>query len=351
MKRAASAQTAALATIAVAQLLALSLWFSASAVAPQLRDLWNLTAGGEAGLTIAVQVGFVVGAVLSALLNIADIVPSRRLFLISALGGATANLGLLAMTEETVTVMLSLRFLTGVFLAGVYPAGLKVMSGWFKQRRGMALGVLVGALSVGSASPHLIRGFGLEFRGVVVAASALAVVAALLMQSVGDGPYEVPTQPFRVRQVADVVANRGFRLATYGYLGHMWELYAMWTWIAVFLSASVASGATSYGSIPVLTFAVIAMGGPGSWVAGSLADRYGRTRVAGGAMLVSGACAIGTALVFGGPAFVVVPLVLLWVPRWWRTVLSSRRWSPRHRSPKPGAPLSHSRQHSDSSSH
>ena len=306
------AQTGVLARIALAQLLALSLWFSASAVAPQLRELWRLTPGEEAGLTLAVQIGFVVGAVVSALLNVADVIPSRRLFLISALGGAAANLGLLAMTDETVPVMLALRFSTGVFLAGVYPAGLKVMAGWFKERRGMALGVLVGALSVGSAAPHLVRGLGLEFRGVVLAASVLTVVASLLMQTVGDGPYEVPSQPFRIRQVADVVANRGFRLATFGYLGHMWELYAMWTWMAAFLTASVAASGTSYGSIPILTFAVIAMGGPGSWLAGMMADRYGRTTVAGGAMLISGACSLGTIVVFGGPALAVVPLVLVW---------------------------------------
>lgn len=308
----ASAQRRALATIAVGQLFALSLWFSASAVAPQLRVLWSLDTGQEAGLTLAVQLGFVVGALLSAIFNLADVIPSRRLFLFSAVGGALANLGLLFMSESTVMVTLGLRFVTGVFLAGVYPAGLKVMAGWFKAGRGMALGVLVGALTLGSASPHLVRGLGLEWQGVVIAASAFTFVAAGMMTRVGDGPYEVPTQSFRWRQLGLVVRNRGVRLSTYGYLGHQWELYAMWTWTAAFLAASASAFGSSYGSIPLITFAVIGVGGLGSWWAGSLADRLGRTRVAGGAMVVSGTCAALTPLVFGTAPWVVVPLMLVW---------------------------------------
>ncbi|MEE9179120.1 MAG: MFS transporter [Acidimicrobiia bacterium] len=307
-----SSQRRALATIAVGQLFALSLWFSASAVAPQLRDLWSLSTGQEAGLTLAVQLGFVVGALLSALVNLADVVPSRRLFLVSALGGAVANLGLLFMSESTVTFTLGLRFLTGVFLAGVYPAGLKVMSGWFKTGRGMALGVLVGALTLGSASPHLVRGLGLEWQGVVIAASVFTLIAAAMMTRVGDGPYEIPAQRFRWQQLGIVVRNGGVRLSTYGYLGHMWELYAMWTWTAAFLAASAIASERSYGSIPLITFAVIGVGGLGSWSAGSLADRLGRTRVAGGAMAVSGTCAALTPVIFGMGPWVVVPVMLVW---------------------------------------
>ena len=310
--REGSGKARALATIAVAQLLALSLWFSATAVSPQLTQLWELSRSEEAGLTLAIQLGFVVGALISAVLNLADIVPSRRLFFASALGGAAANIGLLAGTASTVSLALALRFLTGMFLAGVYPAGLKVVSGWFKERRGRALGVLVGALTVGSASPHLVRGLGLEWEGVIVSASGLTILAAFMMLRVGDGPHEVPTQPFRWSQVAIVVGNRGVRLSTYGYLGHMWELYAMWTWTAAFVAASATAGGTSYGSAAILTFAVIAVGGLGSWWAGSLADRLGRTRVAGGAMAVSGTCALLTPLVFGAGPWVVVPVLLVW---------------------------------------
>ena len=307
-----SSQRRALATIAISQLFALSLWFSASAVAPQLRELWSLDTGQEAGLTLAVQLGFVFGAVISAVFNLADVIPSRRLFQISAIGGALANLGLLFMDDTTVMLTLGLRFVTGVFLAGVYPAGLKVMAGWFKIGRGMALGVLVGALTVGSASPHLVRGIGLEWQGVVIAASAFTLVAVAMMSRIGDGPFEVPAQRFRWRQIGVVIRNRGVRLSTYGYLGHQWELYAMWTWTAAFLTASAAASGKSYGPISIITFAVIAVGGLGSWWAGSLGDRLGRTRVAGGAMVVSGTCAALTPLIFGASAWVVVPLMLVW---------------------------------------
>ena len=304
--------TRALAIIAVGQLLALSLWFSASAVSPQLVEEWRLTEGEEAGLTLAIQLGFVVGALLLAGTSVADAVPSRRLFVVSALGGAASNAALLWVTSDSVGIGLGLRLLTGAFLAGLYPAGLKVMSGWFKAGRGMALGVLVGALTVGSAAPHLLRGLGLEWRGVIGGASVLTLVAALLMTRVEDGPYEVPTQPFRLDLVPRVVRNRGVRLSTFGYLGHMWELYAMWTWLATFLIASSSEANTAYPSPSVATFSVIAVGGLGSWLAGVAADRLGRTRVAGGAMVISGSCALITPLLFGRPFLLVMPVLMVW---------------------------------------
>ncbi|MFZ0625164.1 MAG: MFS transporter [Acidimicrobiia bacterium] len=305
-------QTRALTIIAFAQLLALSLWFSASAVAPQLRVAWGLDSGMEAWLTLAVQLGFVAGAVLSAVLNLADVVPGRRLFSVSAVGGALANLALLTVDVSNPLLGIGLRFATGVFLAGVYPAGLKVLSGWFREGRGRALGVMVGALTIGTASPHLVRGLGLDWQGVVVASSALAFLAAGLLSRVGDGPYETSSQPFRWDQVSRVVANRGVRLSTYGYLGHMWELYAMWTWIATYLVASSDQAGSSYGSVSVITFFVIAVGGLGSWWAGSLADRVGRTRVAGGAMVISGLCSLLTAAIFGASVWLILPVVLVW---------------------------------------
>lgn len=312
MSRYQGGRRRALFLIAIGQLLALSLWFSASAVAPQLREVWGLSIGEEAGLTLAVQIGFVAGALVSSVLNLADVIPARRLFFLSALGGAVTNLALLGVGQDGAAPAIGLRVLTGVFLAGVYPSGLKVMAGWFRSGRGMALGILVGALTVGTASPHLVRGIGLDWRGVLATASGMAVLAALIMLGVGDGPHESPPQRFRWSQVAQVASNRGVRLSTFGYLGHMWELYAMWTWAAAFLTASAASAGVSYGSVPVITFFVIAIGGIGSWWAGLLADRLGRTRVAGAAMIVSGSCAVVSAFAFGAGPWLVVPLMLLW---------------------------------------
>ncbi len=298
--------------IAAAQLLALGLWFSAAAVAPQLEEVWDLGPGGAAGLTLAVQLGFVVGALLLATANLADIVPSRRLFFWSALAASTANVGLLAVGATGSGRAYLLRFLTGLFLAGVYPSGLKVMAGWFREGRGMALGVLVGALTVGSASPHLLRGLGLDWQGVVVAASVLALSGAVIMTRVGDGPHDAISPRFRWDQVPRALSARGTRLATFGYLGHMWELYAMWTWVAVYLSASATAAGGGYPSVPVLTFMVIASGGVGAWVAGRLADRHGRAEVAGAAMVISGVCAALTPVVFGVSAWVLVPILLVW---------------------------------------
>ncbi len=303
----------ALIIVAGSQLLALTLWFSASAVAPQLERLWGLTQAQSSWLTLAVQIGFVVGALLSAVFNLSDVIASRTLFVAAALVGAIANTGLLFVDADRYTLAVVLRFVTGAALAGVYPSGLKVMAGWYRRGRGTAMGILVGALTVGSAAPHLIRGLGFGWQGVVTAASVLTVVAAVAMWlGVSDGPFEVPTQPFDLKLAGTVIRNRGVRLATYGYLGHMWELYALWTWAAAFLAASASAGGVSYGSIPVLTFFVIAVGGLGSYVFGRLADTRGRTLSAGASMVISGSVALLSPLLFGRAAWLMVPLVLVW---------------------------------------
>ncbi len=308
-----SAQRRALAAIAGAQLLALTLWFSASAVAPQLEELWNLSSGQTAGLTLAVQLGFVAGALVLAITGLPDVVSSRTIFVTTALLGAAANAGLLALDGSQYPLAFTLRLITGAALAGVYPSGLKVMSGWFRRGRGMALGVLVGALTVGSAAPHLIRGVGFDWQGVVGGASVLAVAAALIMgAAVHDGPFEVKSSRFSWRHISCIVKNRGVRLSTYGYLGHMWELYAMWTWTAAFLAASAAAAGHDDGYVPTATFFVIGVGGAGAWLFGLWADRRGRTLAAGTSMAVSGTAAILTPLVFGLSPAVVLPLFLVW---------------------------------------
>ena len=177
----------------------------------------------------------------------------------------------------------------------------------------MALCVLVGALTVGSATPHLVRGFGLEWQAVIAVSSALAVLGGLLLWvKVKDGPYEAPASAFSIRLIGEVVRNRGVRLATYGYLGHMWELYAGWTWTAAFLVASAEYSGISTGWVPTATFAVIAIGGVGSWAAGKAGDAVGKERIAGLAMIISGSCAMLTPLVFGLSMWLVIPVFLVW---------------------------------------
>ncbi len=302
--------------LALAELSAMALWFSASAVVPALTEVWRLDDNGRAWLTMSVQIGFVVGAFLAALSNLSDILPTHRLFAVSAFGGAIANV-LIPLAARDVTVALPLRFMTGAFLAGVYPVAMKITATWCKEDRGLGIGLLVGGITVGSASPHLINGLGgfADWQPVLYAASALAALGGLLaLLFVREGPYRSQTPPFNWRFVARVWQERGLRLANLGYFGHMWELFAMWTWIPLFVAASF--GATQVDdparSAALVAFAVIAVGGVGSFAAGVWADRWGRTRVTIVSLLVSGICALLVGFVFDSSPLVVSALLLVW---------------------------------------
>ncbi len=211
----------ALGMMAGAVLLSMTTWFSASAVVPQVRAAWGLTTNQSSLLTIAVQLGFVVGAVLSAALTLADVFPPKWVFCVAALGAATVNAGIVLAHGPGLAI--PLRFATGFFLAGVYPVGLKILSTWFRRGRGMALGVMVGALTLGSALPHFVNGIGgLHWRAVILATSILTVAGALLAAlTVHDGPFPFSRAPFDPRQMRQVFTNRGVRLASLGYFGHI----------------------------------------------------------------------------------------------------------------------------------
>ena len=295
----------------------MGLWFSASAVVPELREAWGLGDAGAAWLTMSVQLGFVTGAVLSALLTLADIWSPRWLIAGSAALGAAATTAIAAFSTDMATAI-PLRFVTGVALAGVYPPGMKIVAGWFREGRGMAIGVLIGALSVGSAAPHLLRpigGLG-EWRSVLYLAAGLALLGALLAAAaIRPGPFQAPAAPFDPRAVRRIVGDRATMLANGGYFGHMWELYAVWTWIPAFLAASFAldeTPGTTEALASVLAFATIAAGGAGAWVAGVLADRLGRTTVTSASMVVSGAACLGAGLLFGGSPWPLAALCLVW---------------------------------------
>jgi len=297
----------ALATLAAALVLAMTTWFSASAVVPQLRAEWGLSDTSAAWLTIAVQLGFVAGALVSSIFNVADVVAPRVVILAGALGAAGANVLLAAVSGPGAAI--PLRFATGFFLAGVYPPALKLMATWFRRGRGTALGILVGALTLGSAVPHLVNGLGgLEWQTVVYATSALTLAGGVLALAVRDGPYPFPEATFDPRQAGRVFANRGVRLASLGYFGHMWELYAMWAWFVVFYATTVEAGAEA----AYAAFAVIAAGALGCWVGGLLGDRVGRPETTAGMMAVSGACALLIGLLVDAPGWLVLLVGLVW---------------------------------------
>jgi len=308
-----------LALLAASELCGMAPWFSASAVAPTLSRLWRLDTVGAAWLTISVQLGFVAGALVSALLTLSDRWSARRLVAGCAWLAGLATVGVAWAPGPGAGI--ALRMLTGAALAGVYPPGMKIVAGWYREGRGLAIGVLVGALTLGSALPHLVRWAvpAEHWRPVLVIAAAAAVVGGLLVLLVPhDGPFAAAAPPFSWRAAPLILADHAVSLANLGYLGHMWELYAMWTWLAAFVAASelartggdpAAGGARAPA---LVTFAVVGSGALGCWLGGKFGDRWGRTLITSMAMMLSGACALAAGLAFGRPLVVLVPLLLVW---------------------------------------
>jgi MFS family permease len=300
--------------LSLAELLGMSLWFAASAVSAPLGAKWHLSPGEIGWLTTIVQLGFVTGTALSAMLNLADIVPSKRLFAASAFLGALVNAALLRV--GSVEAALALRFLTGFFLAGVYPPAMKMIATWFRSQRGLAIGTIVGALTVGKATPYLVHAIpDVATSTVILTASAGAVLAGLfVLTAFREGPYPFAPRTFSWGLVATVIGVKQWRLATGGYLGHMWELYAFWTWIPAFLTASVAASRSSESPhvVSLIAFLVIAAGGAGCVWGGLYADKHSRERLVTISLVASGVCSLIVGFFFGFSLWIIAPVAVVW---------------------------------------
>ncbi|TWF89855.1 MFS transporter [Streptomyces capillispiralis] len=301
--------------IAAVQVLGLAVWFSMSAVVPSLRHEWGLTAGGAVWLTASVQCGFVAGAVASTALNLADRFPPQRLLAASAASAAACTV-VLALAADGPGVAVPLRFLTGMFLAGVYPVGMKLMASWAGSAgRGRTMGVLIAALTLGSTLPHLIAGLGsLPWRGVLLTAAGAGLAGSVVsLVLIRTGPYAAPAAPARnARYALAMFTQRGPRLANLGYFGHMWELYALWTWIPSFLSATGATDGLP-GSVEITVFLAMGLGGAaGCLLGGWGADRFGRSPAALAALLLSGLCCLASPFLFDAPPLLLFAFCTLW---------------------------------------
>ncbi|MEO6577439.1 MAG: MFS transporter [Candidatus Limnocylindria bacterium] len=306
-----------LAVLATVVMLALVPWFSAAAVAPLIAADWSISSLETVLLTVAVQLGFVVGALVIAFSGAADAVSARHLIAGGALLAAVANAAFGALATDLPTA-LPLRALSGAGIAAVYPVAMKVLSGWFGTSRGLAVGILIGAITLGSAMPHLFRALGtvagLEWRMVVAAATIPCLLAAgTAWVAVREGPNNTPAARLSLRMARQALGSRSVQLANLGYLGHMWELYAMWTWVPAFVAASLALSAdVPPAAASGVAFLVVASGAIGSIGAGALADRLGRTALTIAAMALSGSSAVAAGVLFGAPTAIVLIVLVVW---------------------------------------
>jgi MFS family permease len=303
-----------LALLSIAIVLSLTAWFSATSIMPELKREWNLSPFVLAWLTNGVQIGFVCGALGASLVNLPDIVRLRTLMTLSALLAAAANASLLL--DHGPVGAIAARVVTGFALAGVYPPALKLISTWFNRDRGLALGTVIGALTLGSSMPHLFRSLSnaVDWHFVVKASTlATAVGAVLFLFFAREGPYPFGRALFNPRQAGAVFRDRNLLLANLGYFGHMWELYAMWAWLLVYVNEALgAQHALSVGRASLLTFVAIGTGAFGCIIGGILSDRIGRTLTTAGMMIVSGACALAIGFAFDGPSWLFIAILVIW---------------------------------------
>ena len=306
-----------IALLTVCIVLSLALWFSATAIVPALRREIEISDTLAALFTSVVSVGFVCGTLVSAIFGLADRIPPRRFFMLSAFVAALAN-GMILLVEPDSSLVVVLRFITGACMAGIYPVGMKMASSWAVRDMGLLIGLVGGGITLGKSLPYLLNVIGeVDWRFTLLAASGLSILSGLLVNFVALGPALGRTPPFDVRVVLRAWANKPLRLANLGYFGHMWELFALWGWVGAFLSASLAQSADAAPNSSAVfsnlaTFAVIGAGAIGCLAGGLIADRFGRTTLTIGALAISGSCAASVGFMFGGPIWILTLVCLVW---------------------------------------
>jgi MFS family permease len=291
-----------------------SLWFAGNAVLGDLQQLWDLSPDALAYMTSSVQFGFIAGTLVFAVLAISDIFSARKVFLNCSLIGAFCNAGVYLFADGLASLMV-FRFLTGFFLAGIYPIGMKIAAGWYQKDLGRAIGYLVGALVLGTAFPHLLKAIGqtISWPGVVLTVSAIAAFGGVVMYVlVPDGPFHAKGTKFDPGALKLIFQSKNFRSSAFGYFGHMWELYAFWAFVPVILATHIGTGTTVSLNIPLWAFFIIGAGSIGCAVGGQLSEKFGSARVASVQLAVSGLCCIASPFLFSAPSPVFLLFLLVW---------------------------------------
>jgi MFS family permease len=306
--------------IVIAQFFCTSIWFAGNAVMKELINNFHLPVTALGHLTSAVQLGFITGTLCYALLMIADRFPPAVVFFISAVAGAAANIAVI-INGQTLSSMLLLRFLAGFFLAGIYPVGMKIAADHYDKGLGKALGYLVGALVIGTAFPHLLRSItmAMPWKFVLILTSILCIAGgALMVILVPNGPYRKRSEQPDIKVLYKIFRNKKFRSASFGYFGHMWELYTWWAFVPVILSGYKNSHENNL-NIPLLSFIIIAVGGVACIAGGYLSQKYGAKKIAAVALSISGLCCIASPYLFSIPS---KGLLLLFLVCWGMAVVA-----------------------------
>jgi MFS family permease len=310
-----SAKTVSITLLVLAEFTGMIPWFAAAAVLPDIAREGTIGPARQALLSSGVQAGFVIGALAISISGLADRFDPRKVFAVSAVAAAAMNAMLLALPLGG-DLAIGSRFLVGAFLAGVYPVGMKIAVGWGSHDRGLLVGLLVGALTLGKSVPYLSAFLGgTDWRAAIAATSIMAALGGVLALLCRLGPGHARAPRFEPQAIKLAWTNRRIRSAYAGYLGHMWELFAMWAWVGAATAASYAAtldqaAAEERGKLTA--FLAIGLGALTCVAGGLAADRIGKAEVTIIALAISGSCAILTGLSFGGPAWITFMLALVW---------------------------------------